>query len=288
MVIYLIVGDDSMDFEYIPKTRAGERLGHIDSESKFYSFVEEFNITGVHWAEPSMISASYFRRILEEGSSVRARGYGRGNNTESDKYSTDMRDFYMPLLDHGAMWKLRNGNVICTAMPYGDKESIAESFQAMADRFNYPQSIRFQFLEDKYRYRLNGDHMIVIYCDNSQDEFDSACSDEEIRRKAFRHSSARLLRHQTVSNSFIRKRYVSEYAKRRARGRCQLCGTTAPFNDQYGHPYLEVHHVIWLADGGSDSIDNVVALCPNCPRKMHSLNLEEDVQTLLQVAASMK
>lgn len=80
---------------------------------------------------------------------------------------------------------------------------------------------------------------------------------------------------------------MSEYAKRRASGRCQLCGSLAPFIDQYGNPYLESHHVIWLADGGSDSVDNVVALCPNCHRKMHSLNLEEDVQTLLRVVSSM-
>ena len=34
-------------------------------------------------------------------------------------------------------------------------------------------------------------------------------------------------------------------------------------------PYLEVHHKIRLSDGGEDTIDNVVALCPNCHRKAH-------------------
>lgn len=273
-----------MNFEYIPKPQASQAFGYIDAEDKFYRFVDEFNIVGVHWSEPQRISASYFRRLLEEGSSARAHGY---HNAESDEYSTDMCDFYGPLLDHGAMWKLRNGNVICTAMPYGDKKSICDSFRTIVDRFDYPPSMRFQFLEDKYRYRPNGDCMIVIYCDNSLDEFAPDCSDDEIRRKAIRHSSSGMLRYQTKNNSFIRDRYVSEYVKRRARGRCQLCGAPAPFTDQYGHPYLESHHVIWLADGGTDSIDNVVALCPNCHRKMHSLNLEEDVQMLLQVAASM-
>lgn len=276
-----------MKFEYIPKTHARQAFEYVDAEDEFYSFVEEFNIVGVHWSEPTMISATYFRRLLEEGSSARARGYRKGYNAESDEHSTDMHDFYTSLLDHGAMWKLRNGSVICTAMPYGNEKSICDSFRALIDKFDYPMSIRFRFLEDRYRYRPNGDHMIVIYCDSSQDEFDPTCSDEEIRRKAFRHSSAEALRYQTIGNSFIRDRYVSKYAKRRARGRCQLCGSLAPFIDQYGHPYLESHHVIWLADGGSDSVDNVVALCPNCHRKMHSLNLEEDVQTLLRVVSSM-
>ena len=87
-----------------------------------------------------------------------------------------MHDFYTSLLDHGAMWKLRNGSVICTAMPYGNEKSICDSFRALIDKFDYPMSIRFRFLEDKYRYRPNGDHMIVIYCDSSQDEFDPTCS----------------------------------------------------------------------------------------------------------------
>ena len=53
--------------------------------------------------------------------------------------------------------------------------------------------------------------------------------------------------------------------------------------DGNGEPYLEAHHVKWLGDGGSDSIDNTVALCPNCHRKMHSLNLSADVDYLLRV-----
>ena len=51
-------------------------------------------------------------------------------------------------------------------------------------------------------------------------------------------------------------------------------------------PFLETHHVIWLADGGDDSIENTVALCPNCHKKMHVLNLDEDVDKLLRIAAT--
>ena len=54
-----------MDFEYISKTKAKERLCYIDHEEEFYSFVEEFNITGVHWPQPTSLSASYFLRLLK-------------------------------------------------------------------------------------------------------------------------------------------------------------------------------------------------------------------------------
>lgn len=81
---------------------------------------------------------------------------------------------------------------------------------------------------------------------------------------------------------YIRDPYISEYAKRRANGICQLCEKPAPFMNSKGEPYLESHHVIWLSAGGDDSVDNVVALCPNCHRKMHIVCAEEDVEHLLK------
>lgn len=56
----------------------------------------------------------------------------------------------------------------------------------------------------------------------------------------------------------------------RANGVCQGCSKPAPFNRRKnGNPYLEVHHRKPLAEGGTDSLDNAVALCPNCHRKAH-------------------
>ncbi|WP_444959398.1 HNH endonuclease [Microbulbifer sp. ZKSA002] len=36
-----------------------------------------------------------------------------------------------------------------------------------------------------------------------------------------------------------------------------------------GEPFLEVHHLRRLADNGSVTITNAVALCPNCHREFH-------------------
>jgi hypothetical protein len=56
----------------------------------------------------------------------------------------------------------------------------------------------------------------------------------------------------------------------RAAGRCELCRQAAPFQRASdGTPYLEVHHRIRLADDGDDTVENAVALCPNCHRKEH-------------------
>ncbi len=78
---------------------------------------------------------------------------------------------------------------------------------------------------------------------------------------------------------------VEEHAKRSANGLCQLCGLHAPFSGHDGQPFLEVHHIVPLADGGTDTRENVVALCPNCHRKMHVLNLQADVAKLRKKAA---
>ncbi len=71
------------------------------------------------------------------------------------------------------------------------------------------------------------------------------------------------------ANIFRRDPAVRAWVLKRANGSCECCGLAAPFLDAEGAPYLEVHHVRQLADGGSDRISNTVALCPNCHRRMH-------------------
>lgn len=83
---------------------------------------------------------------------------------------------------------------------------------------------------------------------------------------------------------YYRDPYVKELVKRIAKGKCQYCGQDAPFVDKNNVPYLEEHHVKRLADGGTDTIDNVVAICPNCHRKMHVLNDSNDMLFLEGVA----
>jgi 5-methylcytosine-specific restriction enzyme A len=85
---------------------------------------------------------------------------------------------------------------------------------------------------------------------------------------------------EVISTYYCRDTSVTEYAKLRANGICQLCDKNAPFISPYGEPYLETHHIIWIAKGGEDSIENTVGLCPNCHKKMHILNLKDDIKKL--------
>lgn len=66
-----------------------------------------------------------------------------------------------------------------------------------------------------------------------------------------------------------RSRDVVAYALARAKGTCENCSIDAPFRRIDGQPYLEVHHVDRLSDGGLDSPDRVAAICPTCHRFIH-------------------
>lgn len=104
---------------------------------------------------------------------------------------------------------------------------------------------------------------------------------EELHKWA--KQSSKKVGNRTVSaTQFDRSVWVSEYTKRKANGICQLCNQRAPFNNIAGEPYLETHHIIWLSEGGDDSIQNTVALCPNCHRKIHVLNAKADRHRLLE------
>jgi len=91
-------------------------------------------------------------------------------------------------------------------------------------------------------------------------------------------------RRPTTSTQYSRDPVVKELVLRLAQGFCQLCGTKAPFNKRGGVPHLETHHIVWLAKGGLDDIENTVALCPNCHRKMHVLNKPKDIKKLIHIA----
>jgi 5-methylcytosine-specific restriction endonuclease McrA len=67
----------------------------------------------------------------------------------------------------------------------------------------------------------------------------------------------------------LRSRAIHLYVLRRANGRCEGCGALAPFRKPDGSDYLEPHHTTRLSDEGPDHPARVVALCPNCHRRVH-------------------
>lgn len=81
--------------------------------------------------------------------------------------------------------------------------------------------------------------------------------------------------------NYERSLVIREYVKELANGICQLCDNKAPFEVK-GKPFLHVHHIKYLSNGGTDTIENAIAVCPNCHAKIHQLELKEDKEKLLR------
>jgi 5-methylcytosine-specific restriction protein A len=83
-----------------------------------------------------------------------------------------------------------------------------------------------------------------------------------------------------TGKQYERDPFVAELARREAKGTWQLSLQQAPFKRKNGEPYLETHHIVGLSREGLDTIENTVALCPNCHRKLHILDFSQDVHKL--------
>jgi len=75
---------------------------------------------------------------------------------------------------------------------------------------------------------------------------------------------------QSDRNVYQRSRDVRAYVLGRANGNCEGCSVPAPFPRVNGTPYLAPHHLRRLSDGGPDHPAHVIALCPNCHRRVHA------------------
>ncbi|QSA97310.1 HNH endonuclease signature motif containing protein [Methylococcus sp. EFPC2] len=92
----------------------------------------------------------------------------------------------------------------------------------------------------------------------------------EMRRKRLETAQVIPNKIGIVSVSFARNPDVVAEVLFRANGYCEFCKNPAPFTRRADNsPYLEVHHIKMLAEGGEDTVANAVALCPNCHRQAH-------------------
>ena len=98
----------------------------------------------------------------------------------------------------------------------------------------------------------------------------SLASRDEDRRKRIESSNPKPRVIYVLTPVFQRNPDVVVEVLKRANGICDICRNVAPFaRKSDGSPYLEVHHIDMLSSGGSDTVENSQALCPNCHRKAH-------------------
>jgi hypothetical protein len=74
---------------------------------------------------------------------------------------------------------------------------------------------------------------------------------------------------QFVGHRYLRDGKIRAAVSKRANGHCEYCGNAGFVKKSDGSKYIETHHIISLADQGPDTLDNVIALCPNHHREAH-------------------
>jgi len=112
---------------------------------------------------------------------------------------------------------------------------------------------------------------------------------DELYQKALENGKGSEEEESTVSTEsrVTRSEIVKRYALREADGVCQGCEKEAPFVGVDGEPFLEVHHLHRQSDGGPDHPDNVIALCPDCHRRVHyGKDGDEFNEDLIQAASN--
>lgn len=84
--------------------------------------------------------------------------------------------------------------------------------------------------------------------------------------------------------SVKRDEKVRAFVIDRSAGKCEYCGKEG-FKTSSGRRYVEAHHIIALSCQGPDTVQNVIALCPNHHREAHfgtdAERLEQDFLKIL-------
>lgn len=225
-----------------------------------------------------------------DGDVLRYVGTDSGSDEDHDQVPSGSNNY------NGQLWKIYTGEYT----PAGARIFVAE--QVRSGVYRYLGEV--EFAEAPYMeagHKRNPEAKVYIFplrlkrTDEKAEKSNFSRAEEGIRGQGAKriqtlardadsinvHGS--VVQHVCTEKRYGRNPAISAWAKERADGRCDLCGQKAPFLDKSGRPYLECHHIEWLAHGGDDRLDNVVALCPNCHRKMHALNLPSDVASLKAV-----
>ncbi|NIF45512.1 HNH endonuclease [Burkholderia sp. Tr-862] len=102
-------------------------------------------------------------------------------------------------------------------------------------------------------------------------DVDQALADASAtRRKRLARANKKPAKIKAVTDIYVRSADVVAEVLLRANGTCERCKVFAPFLRKKDRtPYLEVHHKQRLADDGEDTVENAIALCPNCHRELH-------------------
>lgn len=157
------------------------------------------------------------------------------------------------------------------------QQALSTALQALRKHITYYENVSETNLHKMRgvaaKFSLKIDHPLDY--DQFQERFlhsveASQKDSSEKRQQRLKEAPLQPQRTNAMITVFVRNPDVVAEVLERACGNCERCRKAAPFlRRKDSTPYLEVHHTVRLADGGEDSVENALALCPNCHRELH-------------------
>jgi 5-methylcytosine-specific restriction protein A len=187
--------------------------------------------------------------------------------TQAAKY-WNRQESYAPFRDSNSY------DVIIGARPYPPKAIASKAHELATGIALLPSD--FAGAKDGLWHRtLKGLGFAIV----EKDSNDALAYEVSTRLKGSREARLRRLakainekpiRTAVTVNRFIRNPDVVAECLYLAKGKCGKCKEPAPFKRLIdGTPFLEVHHKKPLSEGGPDTVENTIALCPNCHAQTH-------------------
>jgi hypothetical protein len=160
---------------------------------------------------------------------------------------------------------------------FRDKDGTADIFIPISDNvFIDTQSSGTKYQFSNYKiipYSKTKDTVVeqVKFESNFEKNIQKSKNDSQQKRlMRLKTSSKKPLTVEIKSIQYKRNPDVVVEVLNRANGICEKCKKKAPFfRKKDNSPYLEVHHIITLANGGDDTVENAISVCPNCHRELH-------------------
>lgn len=169
------------------------------------------------------------------------------------------------LADDDSSHKYQTNSVIDSATDSNDRDTSTDTKQTKDDNSNLHDSSNV--VEENKASIESQDQQ-----DYNENQQSTSTNLSELRKKAQDSANETVSKDATTTTpqpQYSRSSAIREYVMARADGICEGCGEPSPFTSKTGEPYLHAHHIHELSDGGSDTPDTVIGLCPNCHYRIH-------------------
>ena len=121
-------------------------------KDRFDAFVNDFGCDGASYYAPIDSVMFLFRFMAYKGQYPRHRKH--------EQYISVPEQYR--LFDHSSSFRTKDGTHIIISMPYGTESQIMEAYQHMIKAHSELRPIDMYFIDNRYKYRKNGDHMLMF------------------------------------------------------------------------------------------------------------------------------